>query len=185
MKRSLLFLAFALTFLTVPASLSAQALPTATRGGFLQVGAEYSNQNTDYLQKRIAGISGYASFDFTAHLGVEVNVRSLTIDTPQDYSQSAYEGGLRYVYPIHRFRPFARVSAGIGGYNSNRPYIHLPGTVSSGTYGMYSFGGGLDIVFSHHINVRAIDFEQQEWPGWAPNGLTPTVISFGAAYRFR
>jgi hypothetical protein len=45
---------------------------------------------------------------------------------------------------------------------------------------MYNF----DIDLTRHINVRALDFEHQQWPGYPPNGLTPKVWTFGAAYAF-
>ena len=53
------------------------------------------------------------------------------------------------------------------------------------TYKIYSFGGGIDIQATHNINVHAVDFEYQQWPGYQANGLTPQVWSFGAAYAFR
>lgn len=49
---------------------------------------------------------------------------------------------------------------------------------------MDSFGGRVDIQATQHSNVRAGYFEYQQWPGYQPNGLTPRVWSFGAAYGF-
>lgn len=187
MKRSLSFLASAL--LTVaPLSLHAQALPTASRsGGGLQVGAELSIQNDDYAVEgggtRIAGISGYATYDIMRHIGVEGAYRSIKIYTPTDIGETAAEGGLRYFYTIHRFQPFVRAMAGIGGFYADHDYS-TPYIVGHGTYFEYSFGGGLDIRLNHHLNIRAIDFEQQEWPSFSDHGLSPSTISFGAAYRF-
>jgi hypothetical protein len=50
---------------------------------------------------------------------------------------------------------------------------------------MDSFGGGVDIQATPRINLRAVDFEDLQWPGYQPNGLTPRVWSFGRAYAFR
>ena len=40
------------------------------------------------------------------------------------------------------------------------------------------------ISVTRKINVRVIDFEYQQWPGFSPNGLSPYVITAGAAYTF-
>ena len=69
-KLCLLAFASALLLFAGAAQSHAQALPVATRGGILQVGGGYSNANTDEFTKRITGVTGYATFDFTPHLGV-------------------------------------------------------------------------------------------------------------------
>jgi hypothetical protein len=52
------------------------------------------------------------------------------------------------------------------------------------TYKIYSLGGGVDYRATPHINIRAVDFEYQGWPGFRENGLSPYVFTFGAAYSF-
>jgi hypothetical protein len=64
----------------------------------------------------------------------------------------------------------------------------VPGTAytyKAYAYKMYSFGGGIDIQATPSINLRAVDFEDLQWPGYQPSGLTPRVWSFGRAYAFR
>jgi len=180
-KRCLLLLAFALPFASSLAR--AQALPAVTRGGTLQAGVAISNANTDFYDKRITGITGYVTFDLTKNIGVEADVHVLTLITPNDFSESSYEFGVRYVYPVHRrYQPYVKLAAGIGSYAFNQPYYN---NTASDSLGMYAFSGGLDIRLPHKINVRAVDFEYQSWPGIEPHGLTPTLLTFGVAYRIR
>ena len=53
-----------------------------------------------------------------------------------------------------------------------------------GFYFTYAGGGGLDIRATDHITIRAIDVEAQKWPNYG-NGLSPIVVTVGAAYHFR
>jgi hypothetical protein len=47
-------------------------------------------------------------------------------------------------------------------------------------------GGGIEYRLNNAINLRVADFEYQHWSTTtiAPNGLTPEVLSVGAAYHF-
>jgi len=182
MKHCLFSLAAAALLLSA-GSAHGQAIPLATRPGLLQVGAGYSNGSTDELSKRISGASVYATFDFAQHLGAEADVHYLNFGTPQDFAEDEYLIGPRYVYRIRRYEPYLKVLVGIGQTKDQASYRVAPGT--PGSYFAASFGGGLDIRLSHGINVRAVDFERQEWFGFPPNGLTPTVLTFGVAYRIR
>ena len=51
-------------------------------------------------------------------------------------------------------------------------------------YNMYAPGAGVDVRIKSYLNVRG-DFEYQQWPSFPPNGLSPAVLSIGAAYHFR
>lgn len=44
-------------------------------------------------------------------------------------------------------------------------------------------GGGVDIHVHKHVNVRA-EYEYQKWFGFPPHGLTPQMVTIGAAYHF-
>jgi opacity protein-like surface antigen len=48
---------------------------------------------------------------------------------------------------------------------------------------MFAGGAGLDYRVLPYLNVRA-EFEYQKWMSFPPNGLTPSVITIGAAYHF-
>ena len=56
-------------------------------------------------------------------------------------------------------------------------------TVANLAYNMIAIGGGTDYSLTRSINLRG-DFEYQKWFSFPPNGLSPTVFSFGGAYHF-
>jgi len=185
MKRCILALSIAAPMLA-PSAAHAQAMPAATRPGLLQAGITLSDANTDELQKRIAGASAYATFDFNEHLGVEADIHLLNFDTPQDFAEESFLIGLRYVDRIHeRYEPYIRAQAGIGKTIAQEPYVALGTPGTPGTYGAYAFAGGLDIRIPYNLTVRAIDYEYELWPGFKPNGLSPSIVSVGIAYRIR
>ncbi len=75
--------------------------------------------------------------------------------------------------------------AGIGNISYDEAYAvkQYSPVAPPGSYFAFAYGAGLDIHITRHFDVRAIDFELQNWPGFAQNGLTPSIISIGAAYR--
>jgi opacity protein-like surface antigen len=159
----------------------AQALPTATSQGRLQVGAGYTYANPDYGQKSIQGASGFVDFDFGQHLGVEADVHYVAFVTPLDLAENSYLIGPRIMLSRNRFTLYGKILAGYGDLvvQEEQDNIGHP----SGFYFAYAGGGGLDIRATDRITVRAIDFEAQKWPNYG-NGLSPIVITVGAAYRF-
>jgi len=129
----------------------------------------------------IQGISVYGDYNFSRHLGIEGDVHLATIFTPRDIGLQSYLVGPRYVFHIKRFQPYGKFLGGIGRFKTD--YDIAPN--STFNYGIYAFGGGVDVPLTPHLNIRAVDFEYQKWPGFEPNGLSPLVWTFGAAYRFR
>ena len=180
MNRLTLTAIFALAAVCLTPRLHAQAAPTASRAGGLQVGAGVSIAGPDYGQKNIEGLSVYADADFTQHLGAEIAVHKVSYLTPLDIGEDSYLIGPRYTYRRNRFEPYAKILFGFGRFQYQ--YDYEPHFAE--TYGVYAAGGGLDIRVTPHINVRAIDFEAQRWPGFGRSGLTPYVATFGAAYVF-
>jgi len=184
--RKLVLLALAALFSAATTQLQGQALPTATRTGILQAGFGVSNASTDEFTSsgsRISGITGYVTFDIRGHIGIEADIHMLSIITPNDFAESSYLLGARYVWHRRHLDPYVKVLGGIGRTSIQQPsQTYVPGT--PGTYMAIAAAGGLDIRLSHHINVRAIDFEYQTWPNFPPNGLSPTIITCGVAYRF-
>ena len=158
----------------------AQATATADRSGSLQAGAGVSYASPDYGPKDTKGVSGYVDFDLTRHIGVEATVHIVSLITPTDIGEDTYLIGPRYVYHYRRFNPYAKVLFGLGEFQYQ--YDYAPHYHEG--HGVFAFGGGLDIRATHRLNIRAIDFESQHWPGFARNGLTPYVTTVGAAYRF-
>jgi opacity protein-like surface antigen len=157
----------------------AQAKYTATRAGDLQLGAGYSNANSDYVPERISGYTGYATFDFSEHFGAEFDFHQLNDPNSAIYERT-YELGARYLrhYDNDRIRPYVRAMYGRGVFNFQFNEANL-------AYNMIVGAGGVDVAVHRKITVRA-EFEYQDWlsgPG-ITNGLTPMLINVGVAYHF-
>lgn len=180
MKRILFTTLVVFLLWTAAQTSHAQAAPTAIRSTGLQVGVGYSFAKPDYGQRNIQGYSIYGTFDFTRHIGIEGDIHRVNVFTPNDIGESSYLLGPRYVLHFGRFHPYAKGLLGVGFFQTD--YDIQPN--SNYSYKMYAFGGGVDYTVSRHLNVRAIDFEYQRWPGYKPSALTPYVFTFGAAYHF-
>lgn len=159
-----------------------QATSTASRDGMIQVGIGGTYGSPDYNPKGIGGLTYYAGIDFH-YFGLEADIHQTTLWTPYDLGQRTYVGGPRFVYPVGRYRPYVRGVLGFGQFIQQRGYYDT--TTSLPLHKLYGFGGGLDILATHKINIRAIDFEEQRWPGFSNHGLTPYVVTVGVAYRLR
>lgn len=159
----------------------AQATPTASRAGLAQIGVGWGFSKPDYAQRNIQGLTIYGSFDFTRHWGVAGDIHRHSMVTPTDIGEDSYQIGPRYVFHYNRLTPYIKAQAGLGRFKYQFDYApHV-----AFTYGMYALGGGVDYRVSHHLNVRAVDFEYQRWPGFGNDGLSPLVVTFGASYVLR
>jgi hypothetical protein len=168
------------SLLSLASTGNAQALPTALAKGELQIGGGYSIAGPDYGQRKIQGISAFADFDFRLHVGVEADIHSLTIWTPDDIGELSYLAGPRFIYRRNSLKMYAKALVGAGDFivqNANR----YPGEVA-GTNFAYALGGGVDVVVKPYLVVRAVDVEYQHFDYLT--GLTPIVFTFGVAYRF-
>ena len=102
---------FVLSVLGLVSIANAQAAPTASRLGDLQVGLGFSNANTDYLPYRVNGFTPYFTFDFTHRFGIEGSFRFLKDGSTNIYEKT-YQIGGRYYHPIrpsYRLVPYAKV----------------------------------------------------------------------------
>ena len=160
---------------------SAQAVATAT-GNALSVGAAYLSANPDYGGSRSSGLGIFANYDFSRYVGVTAELNFQTSFSHVVFLEKTYMVGARGEYHKGRFLPYGKLL--IGGASS-APNGNYPLENAPATYPLYAIGAGLDIRLPHHTTIRAIDYEQQEWLDYHPHGLTPTIISFGAAYRFQ
>ena len=182
MKLRFSALAVAFTFAVAAPRLSAQAVAAAT-GNALAVGVAYENADPDYGPVRSQGLGIYANYDFSRYVGATVELNFQTAFSHNVvFLEHNYMFGVRGEYHKKRFLPYGKILIGdsTSSVNGNFPLLNAPGS-----YPTYAIGAGLDYRFQHHLSVRVIDFEQQEWLSYHPNGLTPTIISFGAAYRFQ
>jgi len=176
------FLALLVFASSASIALHAQASATAERLAVVQVGAGFSFAQPDYEPKTIMGYSIYGDYDFTAHFGIEGDIHMINVITPTDIAENSYLLGPRYVFHKGRFHPYAKALLGLGVFTFQPTFPTSP--TSSSTHKMYAFGGGLDFAAKRRLNVRAFDLEYQRWPGFGASGLTPLVITVGAAYNF-
>lgn len=158
-----------------------QALPTATGHGGLQAGAAYTFASPDYAQRKIQGFTVYGDFDLISHFGVEAEYHYISLATPTDIGENSFLIGPRFILVHGRFKPYAKAMIGVGDLVIQNPNDNIghPG----GTQFAYALGAGLDYQITKHIVIRPVDYEYQHWS--YQDGLTPSVLTFGAAYRFR
>lgn len=161
----------------MPCIMHAQAAPTEKKLGDLQIGAGLDILHPDFSTATIKGYTFYGDFDFLRHFGVEGEFRQSSIGGPASIYERNYLIGPRYVLHYKRLDPYAKFLIGRGVFN-------YPQNTANLAYNMLSMGGGVDLRVLSHLNVRLVDFEYQRWLGFQNDTLTPTVITFGAAYHF-
>jgi Outer membrane protein beta-barrel domain len=177
LKRHIFFSCFTCLF-GISTLAYSQATPTASKAGILQVGVGGTIVIPDYAPAKDKGPTFYASYDFTSHLGVEGDIHFASIIAPDDVGEDTYLIGPRYVINHKRFSPYAKVLFGIGQLNLQ--FDTSPHSKTS--YFAYALGAGLDVRATRSINVRAFDFEYQEWS--YQHGLNPLAMTIGVAYVF-
>jgi hypothetical protein len=158
-----------------------QAIPTASRAGQIQAGLGGFVLSPDFGQQKIQGLTFYADFDFGQHFGGEGEIH-YSWRTPSDVSENTYLIGPRYIVRHKKLDGYAKALFGVGHFGLQEGSFADPNTAS---YFAYAVGGGAEFQASRHINVRLIDFEAQKWPGFANNGLSPLLATFGVAWVFR
>jgi hypothetical protein len=178
MKNKLFCLIFCCaSLLALAPSLRAQAVYTADKSSRIQAGVGYLYLKPDYVNTNIQGISFWGDYDFLKHVGVEASVHLGSIITPSDISENSYMVGPRFMIRRHKFTGYAKFIFGRATINNQDFNL-------SSTYNAYAFGGGLEYKVMHRINIRAIDFEYQQWPNFEPHTLSPIAITVGASYIF-
>jgi hypothetical protein len=194
MRKSLMTFTWLAALLALPSIGRAQALPTAIGMGKTQVGFAFSfavpsfwfpnssNSDQSFAAEAIAGVSGYGDYDFTPHLSAEGDFHCLCLHTSLDRAELTYFVGPRVMLPYGRFVIYGKALAGIRDLYIQEQQDNIG--VQGGTNIGYSIGGGLDIIYNRKIVIRAVDYENQSWPGYGSNGISPSVFSFGFAYRF-
>ncbi len=94
--------------------------------------------------------------------------------------EKTYEIGPRYSRTYRgRFSPYVKGLYGRGVFN----FTYRGETTANLAYNMLGLGGGLDYKLLRHVNVRG-EYEYQRWFGFPTNGLSPSVVTIGGAYRF-
>jgi opacity protein-like surface antigen len=165
--------------------LHAQATPTASADGELQIGAMFNYGNSDYRPQNFKGYGFYTTFDFRYHYGIEGEFHQLNDpDSTDGVYERTYEIGPRYVLHHGRYHPYAKLMYGRGVFNYP-PVFGDPkiGPAANLAYNLGAIGAGVDYRVLPGMNAR-VDYEYQRWLSFPPNGLSPWIFSVGVAYRF-
>ncbi|MDR3745321.1 MAG: hypothetical protein P4K80_04235 [Acidobacteriaceae bacterium] len=163
---------------SLPHSLSAQAMPTATAPGeYIAVGGGDSIFQADYGQRDLVGFVAYADVHPTLRYGIEAEARFLHYHTSEDVTEANYLIGPRVSFrPGSHLRPYAKFLVGAGK-------IVLPYHYAQGSFLAFAPGCGVDYQLTDRITLRAIDFEYQIWPDFPYGSLHPYGISTGFSFR--
>ncbi len=172
-----IFLLFACLFAARVGSVQAQAVPTATKSGGLQVGAGYVRANPDYSPKNFNGFAVYSDVDLWKHFGAEAEFHRIAVSTDVKISETSYEVGGRYRLPIGPLSPYLKLMVGAGSFR-------FENSTQNGTHGMFAGGGGIDFRIHPRVMLRA-DYEYQRWASFPPRGLQPSLVTIGIAYAFK
>lgn len=159
----------------------AQAVPTASQRGSIALGVGGTFLNPDFGQSDNGAITFFGDVNFAHSFGVE-GVIHYSVHTPSEVKENSYLIGPRYVLRHKFIEGYAKALLGVGHFGLQLGSFTNPNT---GTYFEYALGGGIDVRVARHINIRAIDFEVQKWPGFHPNTLTPYGGTIGVSYVFR
>jgi opacity protein-like surface antigen len=176
-RRIVLFL----TCATLTAAVQAQALPTATRTLTLELGVGVSIASSDYAPGTIKGYSIFGAADLRNGLGFDIEYHDTELFTPHDIGESTVMAGLRYGRRERRFYPYVKALGGRGIFTTQQGDY---ATTTSTPYRAFALGGGLEYHASRSVTIRLVDAEFQNWTTFKPNGLSPVVYTFGAAYRY-
>ena len=153
-----------------------QAHPTATALSNVQIGGGFTYARTDYGQKGNKGLTVYGDYDMGAHWGGEAEYHYTSISTPNQVSENSFLVGPRFIVRKNNFQLYGKGMLGLGR-------ISYPPARVRETDFVFAAGGGVEYRLGDHLTLRPIDFEYQRWS--FQTGLTPKVITIGAAYRFR
>lgn len=176
------YVAFAALALAPAPLAHAQATPSASRLGDPQVGAGFSFGNSNFFTpelggngEKLLGFDLYSTLDLKHHIGVELNFRQTHPTYGESVYERTYEAGGRYVHPIGRFDPYAKLMYGRGVFN-------YPNGVANLAYNLMAAGAGADYKLSGSINLRA-EYEYQQWFSFPLQPLQPNIITVGVAYH--
>ena len=175
-------LSFAALIVAVPA-VHAQAVYAATESTRIQAGVGGLYLHNDYTDKAGQGLSIWVDYDFKNFRGFEIGVEAAAhfggIITPDDIGENSYLIGPRVSYKKRRLDIYGKLLVGRATItnqllNQSSSFNVLP-----------AFGGGVDYRVSRKFNIRAVDFELQQWPDFEPHTLSPYAISVGVMYIIR
>jgi opacity protein-like surface antigen len=128
--------------------LHAQAVPTASRAGDLQVGAGFTIAKSGYEQQNFQGFTAYADFDLRSHLGLEAEFHQVSSTTSDQSYQRTYELGGRYFRAYGPLVPYLKIMFGRGDFN-------YPFGATDLAYNLFAAGIGADYKLRPSLSLRA------------------------------
>ncbi|HWA93602.1 MAG TPA: outer membrane beta-barrel protein [Terracidiphilus sp.] len=166
----------------------AQVAPAANHNRFhVDVGGFGSAFQPNYAGGGVTGSSNwlfgagaFADVSLSRWVQIEAEARWLRFNQFVNIHQDNYLIGPRV--PIHtfgKFTPYGKFLFGIG-------HMNFEFNATSCRCSDLVYGGGVDYKLSNRWNVRAVDFEYQQWPSWYVNQnaqLHPYGFSSGISYR--
>jgi hypothetical protein len=164
------------------AGAGAQALPAASREP-IDVGAAFSFGSPGYQDTPtyVEGLTLFATAGLRGRLAAQLDVHLDSLITPVDIGENTYLLGPRFsIFKEERANIYVKVQGGLGQFQYQSGSYAIP---RSFTYGIFSGGAGIEYRVSRHVDVRAIELEFQDWPGFPGGSLHPVVASIGAAWR--
>ena len=169
----------------LPNAATGQALPTAVKSGTIQAGGAVEYLNNDYSElHHNAGPVIYVDYDFLRvfhlHAGLEAEARFGGIYSPDDIGENTYLIGPRLSYRRGNLNIYAKVLVGRGTIFHNSATNN-----TSSSFNVFAGGGGVEYRVRQRFNIRFIDVEEQKWPNFEPNTLSPFALSAGVAYIIR
>jgi hypothetical protein len=155
---------------------AAQALPTGSGpGAYVAVGGAYSQFESDYGKRAIAGAAVYVDVNPEWRWGVEAEVRRMNYASFGE-RQTTLLAGPRWSFGARWLVPYAKVL--VGGGRFDFPYGY-----GYGSYFVVAPGAGLDVRLGRRLRIRVADFEYQDWPGFTFGAIHPYGLSAGAAFE--
>jgi hypothetical protein len=183
MKQTIRFALLAVLFAASLLPACAQVVPSATGShARLAAGALFTYTQPDYDEttnsviastNHLFGIGGFVDYRMSRWVQLEAEGHWQHWNQTQGLavSENLYAVGLREpIRTFGRFTPYGKVLAGIGS-----------GSFLTGRAAMYTMGGGVDYRLSKRLNIRAFDFEYQQWK--VNPTLHPYTASVGLSYR--
>jgi len=164
----------------------AQVAPSATaRQLSLSAGGMGSLFQPDYAgngtpqesSNRLLGYGAFVDVKFTRWFQLEAEGRWLRLHEFEDIREDNYLLGPRVpIRRFGRFTPYGKFLVGYGKMNFEFNYAH-------GRFADLAYGGGMDMKLTNRLNLRAFDFEFQQWPNWINGTLHPYGGSVGISYK--
>lgn len=155
----------------------AQARPAGFQDAdILAAGGTGSGYYVQYGERKMLGATAFVDFDRRRPLGIEAEAQW------QEYRQFAnvhvetYSVGPRYHHAFGRYRPYVKGMVGLGDFN-------FPYSLANGRYLIVTGGGGADVRLSHHVQIRAVDVEYQDWLQFTFGKMTTLAVSSGLRIR--